>query len=115
MIKTKRLYDRHEESDGYRILVDRLWPRGIRKDTDLFDLWLKDIAPSASLRKWFNHDHLKWEQFIERYRAEIVGSEAYVKLITLMHKRKTISLLYTAKDEAHNQAQALKLIINKLT
>jgi uncharacterized protein YeaO (DUF488 family) len=114
MIKTKRLYESKDKSDGYRILVDRLWPRGLRKDTDMFDVWLKRVAPSTTLRKWFDHDPRKWNSFISKYQTELIGSEAYLDILVLLKKHRTICLVYTAKDETHNQAVALKHIIDKL-
>jgi uncharacterized protein YeaO (DUF488 family) len=115
MIKTKRLYESKDESDGYRILVDRLWPRGLKKTTDLFDVWMKSVAPSTTLRKWFDHDPRKWESFIIKYKAELIGSEAHLEILALLKKYRTISLVYTAKDETNNQAIALKQILEKLT
>jgi uncharacterized protein YeaO (DUF488 family) len=107
-IKTKRIYEPAADSDGFRILVDRLWPRGMKKEEVHIDLWLKEVAPSTELRKWFNHEVEKWEQFMKRYRAELKGAAAFEELVALAEKHKTLTLLYGAKDEQYNQAVALK-------
>lgn len=107
-IKTKRIYEPAADSDGFRILVDRLWPRGMKKEEVHIDLWLKEVAPSTELRKWFNHEPEKWEQFMEKYHAELKGAAAFEELIALAEKHKTLTLLYGAKDEQYNQAVALK-------
>ncbi len=111
-VKIKRVYEPASRSDGYRILVDRLWPRGIKKEDAQVDKWLKDIGPSTALRKWFNHDPEKWQQFQVKYRTEIKGSEALAELQSDIHKHKTVSLLYGARDEEYNHALALLKIIN---
>jgi uncharacterized protein YeaO (DUF488 family) len=104
-IKIKRVYEPAEKGDGLRILVDRLWPRGIKKDA--FDLWLKDVAPSNELRNWFHHEEPKWAQFRARYLKELAqNAEAIVELRKAV-KGKTATLLYGAKDETHNQAVVL--------
>jgi uncharacterized protein YeaO (DUF488 family) len=113
MLKTKRIYDKPSKADGYRILVDRLWPRGIKKEKAHIDKWLKDIAPSNDLRKWFNHEPEKWKQFISKYAKEIKGSAALLELKEDITKHKTVTLLFGAKDQEHNQAIALKEILNK--
>ena len=107
-IHTKRAYEPLEKSDGFRILVDRLWPRGIKKNEAHFDAWLKDIAPSTELRKWFNHEPEKWTSFKIKYKAELKHSPALEELTELLKKHKTITLVYGAKDEVHNQAVVLK-------
>ncbi len=105
--RLKRAYEEQEPSDGFRILVDRLWPRGVSKSTARIDLWLKDIAPSASLRKWFGHDPLKWQDFKARYFAELDDNPVLVsQLYELMHQG-TVTLVYGAKDQQHNDAVAL--------
>jgi len=107
MIKIKRIYEPASKADGYRVLVDRLWPRGIKKENARVDKWLKDIAPTTGLRKWFNHEPEKWKQFITRYRKEISSSDAMKELKADLREHKTVTLLFGAKDEEHNQAQAL--------
>jgi uncharacterized protein YeaO (DUF488 family) len=107
----KRIYEPFSKSDGYRILVDRLWPRGIKKEDAHIDIWLKEAAPSTELRKWFGHDPEKWEQFITKYKAELKDSDAFTTLTELIHDHNTVTLLYGAKDEQHNQALALKQFI----
>ena len=108
MIKTKRIYDKLEADDGFRILVDRIWPRGIKKNDIIIDLWQKDIAPSASLRKWFNHDQRKWDKFKCRYYEELNGKQEIVKLLLEKAEKGTITLLYSSKEEQYNNAIALK-------
>jgi uncharacterized protein YeaO (DUF488 family) len=111
-IKIKRIYEPYEKNDGYRILVDRLWPRGIKKETAHFDIWLKEVAPSTVLRKWFNHEPEKWPQFLMKYRTELKGSATLDELISLVNKHKLVTLLYGAKNDNFNQAAALKQFIN---
>ena len=107
-IQTKRVYDPVDQGDGARVLVDRVWPRGISKERLKADLWLKDVAPSAVLRKWFNHDPDRWEAFKERYFAELDGNpQAADQLFGLLEKG-TVTLLFSARDTLHNQAIALK-------
>jgi uncharacterized protein YeaO (DUF488 family) len=107
-IAIKRVYEPFSKADGYRILVDRLWPRGIKKEDAHVDLWLKEVAPSTALRKWFNHEPEKWRSFLSKYKAELKGSAALEELQALRNQHKTVTLLYGAKDEQHNQAVALK-------
>ena len=108
MIKTKRIYDKLEADDGFRILVDRIWPRGIKKNDIIIDLWQKDIAPSASLRKWFNKDQRKWDKFKSSYYEELNGKQEIVKLLLEKAEKGTITLLYSSKEEQYNNAIALK-------
>ncbi|MBN9295458.1 MAG: DUF488 domain-containing protein [Filimonas sp.] len=108
MVQTKRIYEPASKSDGYRILVDRLWPRGIKKETAAIDVWMKEVAPSNELRKWFNHEADKWTQFKTKYRAELKNTAALKELHAAVEKYKTVTLLYGAKDEMHNQAVALE-------
>jgi uncharacterized protein YeaO (DUF488 family) len=110
-IKIKRIYEPYSPSDGYRVLVDRLWPRGVEKATAHIDLWLKDVAPSTALRQWFDHDASKWEQFVSKYHNELKGSVAIQELIALKNQHKKITLLYGAKNEKHNQAVALMKLL----
>ncbi|WP_208542166.1 DUF488 domain-containing protein [Brevundimonas naejangsanensis] len=104
MVGLKRVYESPSQADGTRILVDRLWPRGLSKDKAQVDLWLKDVAPSTELRQWFNHDPEKWSDFQRRYRAELLAAVSELKA-ALASGRAT--LLYGAKDEAHNDAVVL--------
>jgi uncharacterized protein YeaO (DUF488 family) len=113
-ILLKRVYEAKEKSDGFRVLVDRLWPRGLKKETAQADVWLKEIAPSSSLRQWFHHEPEKWAAFSKAYRAELKKSEAVSELIRYSKKHKTITLLYSAKDEQHNQALVLQQFIEEL-
>jgi uncharacterized protein YeaO (DUF488 family) len=108
MIKTKRIYEPAAGSDGYRILIDRLWPRGMKKEDAGIDKWLKEVAPSTELRKWYDHDPAKEKQFIQRYRKEIQGSAALEELRLDVHKHKTVTLLYASRDEERNHALVLK-------
>jgi len=110
MIKIKRVYDPIEKDDGVRILVDRLWPRGIKKDK--IDIWLKDIAPSNELRKWYNHDPNKWEEFKRRYFDELDKNPKINELLQLIRKNENITLLYSSKSP-YNNAIALKEYIEK--
>jgi uncharacterized protein YeaO (DUF488 family) len=108
MIKIKRAYQTADEKDGFRILIDRLWPRGISKEKAKFDLWLKDIAPSNNLRHWFNHDPKRWDEFQSKYNEELEDKKELLKQIKDLEKDKsTITLVYGAKDEEHNNAVVL--------
>ena len=113
MIRVERIYDNPKgNNDGFRILVDRLWPRGLSKDKVRFDLWQKEIAPSNSLRKWFGHDQKKWNEFKRRYFKELDGKKELVNVILSKVKEEsstiTITLLYGTKEERFNNAVALK-------
>ena len=111
-ISLKRAYEPPVKTDGIRILVDRLWPRGVTKSKASIDLWLKDLAPSTELRKWFGHDPKKWSEFQKRYRAELNGNPALLKLRTLT-RRGNVTLVYAAKDELHNGAVVLKKFLGR--
>lgn len=112
MFKLKRIYEKYEKSDGYRILVDRLWPRGMSKEKARVDLWLKDIAPSAELRQWFNHDPKKWPEFQRRYEKELkLKKEIVAELKNIIKKEKTATILFAAFDAEHNDAVALAKIL----
>lgn len=114
MIKIKRIYDEFESEDGFRILVDRLWPRGIKKEESHVNLWLKEIGPSDELRKWFNHETEKWEDFRRRYRAELSHKKDELDEIRNAEKQnKAVTLLYGAKDTEHNQAIVIKEMLQK--
>ncbi len=112
-MKIKRVYDKPEKEDGFRVLVDRLWPRGMTKEKAKVDLWLKDIAPSTELRKWFDHDPDKWKEFIKRYQQELKGSKEAVGQLKEKMKAGTVTLLYAARDTEHNEAQVLKEWMSK--
>ncbi|HEX9756639.1 MAG TPA: DUF488 domain-containing protein [Nitrospiria bacterium] len=115
MIKVKRVYALPEKKDGYRILVDRLWPRGLPKEKAKIDLWLKEIAPTDQLRKWFSHDPKKWDEFKAKYRTELKDKkESLEKVRKLEREEKIITFLYAAKDQKHNNAVALKEVITGL-
>lgn len=107
-ILIKRAYEPVEAADGLRILVDRLWPRGVSKDSAHIDLWLKDIAPSTELRKWFAHDPLKWLEFKDRYLLELHLNHQAVEQLTALVQRGKVTLVYGAKDKEYNHAVALK-------
>lgn len=112
-IETGRIYDLPRPEEEFRVLVDRLWPRGLKKNAVRVDLWLKDIAPSSALRKWFAHEPAKWEHFKERYFSELEGKQHLVNQLLEIAVEKPIVLLYGARDVEHNQAVALKEYIEK--
>ena len=107
-INIKRVYEAPGKEDGMRILVDRLWPRGLTKEKASVDLWLKEIAPSTELRKWFGHDPDKWKEFQKRYHKELKANKKQVSLLEEQIKKGTVTLVYGAKDEEHNEALVLK-------
>jgi uncharacterized protein YeaO (DUF488 family) len=113
MIKTKRVYDAPSRDDGYRILVDRLWPRGTSKEKAGVDLWLKEIAPSNELRKWYEHDPLKWEEFKRRYFKEIEGHQDLLDQIRQRAKKGRVTLVYGSREEKLNNAAALREYLAK--
>ena len=113
MLKTKRVYERARASDGVRFLVDRLWPRGIKKETLKMKAWLKDVAPSPGLRKWFAHDPRKWEEFQRRYRAELESSPQAWTPILDAARQGDVTLLYSARDTEHNSALLLKSFLDE--
>jgi uncharacterized protein YeaO (DUF488 family) len=108
VVKLKRAYEPPEPSDGFRVLVDRLWPRGVSKSSARIDLWLKEIAPSAALRKWFGHDPSKWEEFRSRYFHELDQNREAVGKLQGQVRHGTVTLVYGARDQEHNNAVALK-------
>jgi len=112
-IDIKHIYDPPSTNDGFRILVDRLWPRGISKQKAKLDLWLKDIAPSTELRQWFHHDTDKFKEFSAKYKAELKNNPAVEQLKDLVAKHSTVTLLYGAKDPKLNQAAVLKEYLEK--
>lgn len=111
-IPLRRVYEAPEPSDGTRILVDRLWPRGLTKERAAVDLWLKDIAPSAELRKWFGHDPDRWAEFKKRYAKELKANAAAVDALKAEIAKGPVTLVYGAKDETHNDAVALVEFLN---
>lgn len=113
MIKLKRVYEKPAKDDGERILVERLWPRGLSKERAKVALWLKDIAPSAELRKWFGHDPDKWNEFRSRYRKELKGNKELIELLKRKAGEGTITFVYAARDEEHNSALILKQLLQK--
>ncbi|MFD2554004.1 DUF488 domain-containing protein [Sphingobacterium tabacisoli] len=114
MIRIKRIYEEPNASDGYRMLIDRLWPRGMRKDAAKLDEWNKDIAPSTALRKWFGHQPERFEEFILRYREELILKIDAVQRLKKLGEDGELTLLYAAKDEKMNQAAVLLDIIDNL-
>jgi uncharacterized protein YeaO (DUF488 family) len=107
IIKIKRVYDPIDPKDGVRILVDRLWPRGIKKEKAKVDIWMKEIAPSPGLRKWFNHEPAKWEGFKKAYKKELEYSEVVEELGEHIGANKKVTFLYAASDQEHNHALVL--------
>ncbi len=113
MLKTKRVYEDAKTSDGTRFLVERLWPRGLKKDELKMKAWLKEVAPSPELRKWFAHDPDKWPEFQKRYRAELRANSDAWKPIVEAARKHDITLLYSARDTEHNSALVLKSFLDK--
>ncbi len=113
-VMLKRAYELPAKHDGQRILVDRLWPRGLGRATARIDLWLKEVAPSAELRRWFGHDPEKWTEFRKRYRAELEDNPAWPELQALA-RQGDLTLVYAAKDQLHNQAVVLKQLLERET
>jgi uncharacterized protein YeaO (DUF488 family) len=112
-VQIKRVYEEAKEADGTRILVDRLWPRGLKKENARVDLWLKEIAPSNELRKWFGHDPERWTEFEARYREELKSRGEQLALLKKEAKKGPVTLLYGAHDEEHNQAVVLEKLLRK--
>ncbi len=106
-LRIKRIYEDADDADGTRVLVDRIWPRGITKERADLSLWLKDVAPSPALRKWFGHDPERWPEFREKYRAELDRNQAGVEQLLAVAKKGRTTLLYGAHDTAHNHAVVL--------
>ena len=111
--KIKRIYEAIDTQDGLRVLVDRLWPRGIKKENARVDLWLKDLAPSTELRKWFKHETDKWPLFQSKYEAELADNPALAAFKQQVEEQQLVTLLYAAHDEQHNNAQVLKAYLEK--
>ena len=114
MIKLKRAYEKHARADGERILVERLWPRGLTKLQAKIDLWLKDVAPSTELRRWFGHDPKKWDEFRQRYQEELKQKDEPINLLKRKAKAGTITLIYAARDEDHNGALVLQQFLQRV-
>jgi uncharacterized protein YeaO (DUF488 family) len=113
-IKIKRVYEKvSKKNDGYRILIDRLWPRGLKKEEAHIDLWLKELAPSAELRTWFNHEPARWLEFKKHYFKELASKQVLLNVIREKARAHPITLLYGAKDETHNNAVALQEYLGK--
>ena len=110
-VRLKRAYLPAAATDGTRILVDRLWPRGVRKSVAAIDLWLKDIAPSAALRKWFGHDPARWPEFRRRYALELRGHRDELAGLRALARTKTVTLVFAARDELHNDAVVLRGVL----
>ncbi|HMD09651.1 MAG TPA: DUF488 domain-containing protein [Candidatus Acidoferrum sp.] len=114
MIKIKRVYEKPAKEDGWRVLVDRLWPRGMKKEAAHLDAWMKDVAPSDALRKWFGHKPEKWSEFQKKYRRELAKKRELVAELKKMAKEHgTVTLLFGAKDEEHNEAVVLANALNE--
>jgi uncharacterized protein YeaO (DUF488 family) len=116
MIRLKRVYEPPSQEDGLRVLVDRLWPRALKREAAKIDVWLKDIAPGTALRQWFGHDPERWSEFQRRYRGELAHRpEALAALRALIKANKRVTLLFAAKDSDHNNAVALKNFLGRQT
>jgi uncharacterized protein YeaO (DUF488 family) len=113
-LKVKRVYDEPAKSDGFRVLVDRLWPRGLKKTGARIDEWLREIAPSTGLRKWFMHDPAKWVEFKKKYAAELNQHADEVEKLACESRKRTVTLLFAAKDAVHNNAVALKEYLDRI-
>ncbi len=115
MVKVKRIYEPAKKEDGCRLLVDRLWPRGVSKEKARIDFWLRDMAPSDQLRNWFAHDPKKWAAFQKKYRKELKDKKELIRQIRDREKENgTVTLLYSAKDDQHNQPVALRLLLKAI-
>ena len=112
-IQIKRIYDAPDQSDGVRVLVDRLWPRGVTKKVAALDFWMKELAPSTELRKWFSHDPARWEGFRQRYRRELRKHGAQLEALKAQAAKRRVTLLYGARDTVHNEAVVLQEALSK--
>ncbi len=112
MVRLKRVYDKPAKEDGWRVLVDRLWPRGMKKEAAKINLWMKDVAPSNALRKWFAHDLKKWPEFQKKYRTELKKKKGLIaELKKIQKEHETLTLLFGAKEEERNQAVVLAAVL----
>ena len=112
-IAIKRVYEAPAEGDGYRVLIDRLWPRGLKKEAVPMDVWAKELAPSTELRKWFGHDPALWDEFRQRYAAELADSADVWQALARRSAKEPMTLLYGARDEEHNDAVALQALMEQ--
>jgi uncharacterized protein YeaO (DUF488 family) len=115
MVKIKRIYEAPDPADGRRILVDRLWPRGMSKERARVDWWLKELAPSFELRRWFGHDPARWQEFTARYRGELESQRKLLEELRVLTARESVTLLYAARDREHNNAELLRELITGLS
>ena len=113
MIQLKRIYQAPAEADGYRVLVERLWPRGVSKEKAQLDLWMKDIAPSSQLRQWYAHDIKKWDEFQKSYWAELEQSPEAIKQLRKVLEKGVLTLVYASRDEQHISAVVLKAFLEQ--
>jgi uncharacterized protein YeaO (DUF488 family) len=113
-IRMKRVYEEPSTDDGIRILTERLWPRGVSKERAAIDKWMKGVAPSHDLRKWFDHDPDKWGEFKEKYRQELFNSPHVEELLELLKEHETVTFMYASKDEEINSTRLLKEFMEKL-
>lgn len=112
VVKIKRVYEDVAKTDGKRVLVDRVWPRGVKKEDAHLDEWFKDVGPSTELRKWFGHDPEKFSEFAKKYKTETKKNEQFEELREFVKDHKTVTLVYSAKDEEHNQAVVLRDLLS---
>lgn len=114
-IKLKRVYEDYNENDDFRVLVDRLWPRGMKKEHLHYDLWEKDVTPSPDLRKWFHEDiQGRWDDFVKFYKKELSESNAVTKFAEILKSHKTVTLLYASREPEHNHAKILKAYLDEI-
>ncbi len=113
VIRLKRAYEAPSDEDGFRILVDRLWPRGISKERAALDLWLKDAGPSTDLRKWYGHVPERWPEFQVRYRRELAGNPAFVELARVVDEHAVVTLVFGARDTERNEAAVLRAMLEE--
>jgi uncharacterized protein YeaO (DUF488 family) len=116
-IRTRRVYEPPDPEDGYRVLIDRVWPRGVRKEEAQLDEWARELAVSTELRRWFDHDRAKWHEFRDRYRAELLAPERRLALEALARRaqRGPLTIVYGARDEQHNNAVVLAAVLHEQT
>ena len=112
-VRLKRAYDQPDEEDGYRVLIDRLWPRGVSRERARLDEWVKDLAPSAELRRWFGHDPARFAEFRTRYEKELEGQEAKLEELRRRARQGTLTLVYAARDAEHNDAVVLADVLRR--